>query len=553
MFFFQLFCVIIIHIEQRKTIMKNLFRILCGVSAMSMIPAVAGAVGTYYNGNLYQNPQQRYSRGGYYNSYGYGSGRNNYAQGAYGNQYNNQYGVERQLGMQKQQMQNKKQAQQTTVKQGLVLDAGISHEIGNWEFDMNNAGSRLHYDNLAWNVFDAKGVYYFGDNTKMQINAGFRYGMQYGDSPMIDDDISSNKAVQAVYYGDGYAIPVAVDTAGTIGFYEGTFLEGNPAMSIGTSKDGSQLGYNIALGLTDYFTWGKMKITPSVGYRYFRHKLTTQNNKGAAIGVFSATADADGNPADAMVTCLTMSGSNEIQCVPYIISGNDYDKYGNLFVQLVVDGNTVYSPLYGGLLEVVDDVYYTLNSGGPFFDTPGTYYYEQPGTSHEYETEWYGPYLALDMEYQINQNNVFTGGIEFGLPIYDSKGDQPYRWDWAHPTSVEDKGDFGDAYHLGLNANWKTAITDSAYLSFGFTFDYYKVSDATATTYLNGSVYQKDLDKINEILETGGLDPEYEEYYEGLQSDYNALRSAGWKIEEKKEINSIYKSMGIRVGISMKF
>ncbi len=556
MFFFQLFYVIIIHIEQRKAIMKNLFRILCGVSVMSMIPAIAGAVGTYYNGNLYQNPQQRYSRGGYYNSYGYGSGRNNYAQGAYGNQYNNQYGVERQLGMQKQQMQNKKQAQQTTVKQGLVLDAGVSHEMGSWEFDMNNAGSRLHYDNLAWNVFDAKGVYYFGDNTKMQINAGFRYGMQYGDSPMIDDDISSNTAIQAVYYGDGYAIPVTLNDAGDYGFFEGLFLEGNPAMSIGTSKDGSQLGYNIALGLTDYFTWGKMKITPSVGYRYFRHKLTTQNNKGAAIGVFSATADADGNPASVMVTCLTMSGSDEMQCVPYIISGELLDQeYG--VVGYVFPGGI--SPLYGGLLEITDDVYYTLNAGGPYLDTPGTYYYEQPGTSHEYETEWYGPYLALDMEYQINQNNVFTGGIEFGLPIYDSKGDQPYRWDWAHPTSVEDKGDFGDAYHLGLNANWKTAITDSAYLSLGFTFDYYKVSDATATTYLNGSVYQEQLDVVNyivsnydDIVAAGHVLSPLADYVQA-QSDYNALRSAGWKIEEKKEINSIYKSMGIRVGISMRF
>ena len=560
MFFFQLFYVIIIHIEQRKAIMKNLFRILCGVSVMSMIPAVAGAVGTYYNGNLYQNPQQRYSRGGYYNSYGYGSGRNNYAQGAYGNQYNKQYGVERQLGTQKQQMQNKKQAQQTTVKQGLVLDAGISHEIGNWEFDMNNAGSKLHYDNLAWNVFDAKGVYYFGDNTKMQISAGFKYGKQYGDSPMIDDDISSDKAIKTVYYGDDeYAIPVTVNDAGGYDFFEGLFLEGNPAMSIGTSKDGSQLGYNFAFGLTDYFTWGKMKITPSVGYRYFKHKLTTQNNKGTAVGVFSATLDADGNPADVMVTCVTMSGSDEMQCVPYIISGDLDKKNGIIGFELEDGANTVYSPLYGGLVEVKEGFYYTLLAGGPFFDTPGTYYYEQPGTSHEYETEWYGPYLALDMEYQINQNNLFTGGIEFGLPIYDSKGNQPYRWDWAHPTSVEDKGDFGDAYHLGLNANWKTAITDSTYLSLGFTFDYYKVSDATATTYLNGSVYQKDLDDVNDIISN------YDEYldlgyklasladYVLLQSELNALRSAGWKIEDKKEINSIYKSMGIRVGISMRF
>ena len=538
MFSFQLFYVIMTNINKGRFQMKNLFRILCGVSVMSMIPVVAGAVGTYYNGNLYQNPQQRYSRGGYYNSYGYGSGRNYGQQSA----YRNQYGVERQLGTQKQQMQNKKTAQQTSAKQGFVLDAGISHEIGEWGFDMNNAGSRLHYDNLAWNIFDAKGTYYFGDNTKMQITAGFKYGKQYGDSPMVDDDISSNKIIQAVYYGgvddDGNAIgiPATVNEAGDVAIVQGLFLEGNPAASIGTSKDGTQFGYNVALGLTDFFTWGKMKVTPSIGYRYFKHKLTTQNNKGMAVGVFSATADANGAPANVMVTCVTTTaGSDEVQCTPYIVSVYD-------------DGF-----LYGGLIEVEDDVFYAINAGGPFFDTPGTYYYEQPGTSHKYETEWFGPYLALDMEYQINNNNLVTAGVEFGLPKYDSKGNQPYRWDWAHPTSVEDKGDFGDAYHLGLNANWKTNISDSMYLSLGFTYDYYKVSDASATTYLNGSVYQDNLDIVNAILAAGGLTTEEQAYYTKIQTDLNNLRAAGWKIESKKEVNSIYKSMGIRIGINMKF
>ena len=224
--------------------MKNLFRVLCGISVMSMIPAVSGAVGTYYNGNLYQNPQQRYSRGGYYNSYGYGSGRN------YGQQqrvYGNQYNVERQLGTQKQLGQNKKPTQQPSAKQGFVLDAGISHEIGKWEFDMNNAGSHLHYDNLAWNVLDARGTYYFGDNTKMQINAGVRYGMQYGESTMIDDDISSNKVIKLENRTE-------YDYNGKL--VTGQFMVGNPAMSVGGSKDGTQMGFNVGFGLNGLFYMG---------------------------------------------------------------------------------------------------------------------------------------------------------------------------------------------------------------------------------------------------------------------------------------------------------
>ena len=501
--------------------MKNLFRVLCGISVMSMIPAVAGAVGTYYNGNLYQNPQQRYSRGGYYNSYGSGSGRNYSQQRAYGNQYN----IESQLGTQKQQGQNKKPVQQTSAKQGFVLDAGISHEMGSWGFDMNKAGSKLHYDNLAWNVLDAKGTYYLGDNTKMQVTAGFRYGMQYGDSPMVDDDIS----------GSGVWV-VDADTG---------IVYGTPAMSIGTSKDGNQFGFNVAFGLTDFFTWGKMKVTPSIGYRYFKHKLTTKNNYGLSVDVMHSSIY--------YPNCVEVQ-AGEIQCSPYVaFLGSDGGVID--FGSFAHDGN-------GALYEDSNGDYYILvPSGTDRVNFGDTYYYEQSGTSHKYETEWAGPYLALDMEYQVNKDNLFTGGIEFGLPIYDSKGDQPYRWDWRHPTSVEDKGDFGDAYHLGLKANWMTAITDSTYLSLGFTYDYYKVSDATAKTYLNGSgYYQAVLDAINDSIEyLDGLESLTEEQvlqYKLLtsqQQELSSYKAAGWVAEDKKETNSIYKSMGIRIGINMKF
>ena len=73
--------------------MKGISHILFCVALVSILPLVADAAGTYYNGNLYQNPQQRYSRGGYYNSYGYGSGRT----------YEQQQSVQSGLENQKQQ------------------------------------------------------------------------------------------------------------------------------------------------------------------------------------------------------------------------------------------------------------------------------------------------------------------------------------------------------------------------------------------------------------------------------------------------------------------
>ena len=164
------------------------------------------------------------------------------------------------------------------------------------------------------------------------------------------------------------------------------------------------------------------------------------------------------------------------------------------------------------------------------------------------------------MEYAINSTNNVTAGIELGLPMYDSKGNQPYRVDWAHPTSVEDKGGFGDAYHLGLNANWSTAITDSVMFSLGVTYDYYNARKVDATTFINQSYYNNivtNLENAIDYLEDHGGSAIAIAAYQASLADaqevvakYNNL---GWKIESKDEIKSIYSSMGIRMGINVKF
>ena len=474
------------HILRKEEHMKNIFRILGSMAVLSLIPAVSGAVGTYYNGNLYQNPQQRYSRGGYYNSYGYGAGR-----GGYGQQQN----VQSQLGTQKQQNQ-KKTVAKSTEKQGFVLDAGLSHEMAKWEFEMNNAGSKLHYDNLAWNVFDVQGAYYFGGDTKMQVKAGFKYGMQFGETSMIDDDISNSNAIFTEEEAD-------------INGYTGNTISGVPAMSIGTSKKGTQMGFNIGFGLTDFFTWGKVKATPSIGYRYFKHKVKTSNNVGMSVDVLHAAA---------AWNCVS-TYKDEVQCEPIVMFGNGYDENGDLDV-LVYGGLTPVKWEGSNLVPWTDGDdeedfagYVSENYDTNYYSTGRTYYYEQPGTSHEYETTWAGPYIALDLNYQINDNNAIVAGIEFGLPTYTSEGIQPYRIDWKQSPSVKDEGKIGDAYHLALNMNWMTAITDSMMLDLGFSYDYYKVSGATANTYW---------------------------VYEGTQADNN-------------EIDSVYKSMGIRAGLNVRF
>ena len=457
--------------------MKKLSLFLVNVSIMAAMPVIAGAAGTYYNGNLYQNPQNRYGagNGGYYNSYGAGRG----------------YGQQTRTVKTTTTKMTKKSSAKTTAKakkQGFDLNVGLSHEDANWNFELDKAGSKLHYDDLSWNVISGEGAFYFGDTVPMQIKVGARYGKQYGESNMIDDDISNGKMWENVYDTDGNVRGVT----------------GTPAISSGVSKDGTQYGFNAAFGLTDLFSAGNVRFTPSIGYRYFKHELTTKDNTGVMVDVLYT---------DYAPNCQEFDG--EVQCIPYVgfVDGsNALIGYANLDDNLAVPG------------------------GAARLDLGGTYYYEQPGTSHKYETEWAGPYIAMDMEYAINDTNSVIAGLELGLPMYKSTGNQPYRIDWKHPKSVEDKGDLGDAYHLGFNALWSTMFNDRIGMSLGFTYDYYKVSKADAKTYLNSSYYTNLYD-LGYITET----------------EFNELKSQNWVIEAKDEISSVYKSMGIRAGLDIKF
>lgn len=509
--------------------MKGFSRILFGATIVSLLPVVAGAAGTYYNGNLYQNPQARYGAmtgngGGFYNNYGGGRG---YGQ----NMVMQSMGTSKNTttNAQTTRMTTTKQATSQSQKQGFRLGVDVEHEFANWNFEMNQTGSKLHYDNLRWNIVNGEAAYYFGGSTPMQIKIGGRYGVQYDESSMNDDDISNG---------------------GTWFFYsDGSTQRGTPSLSVGTSKDGTQYGFNASFGLTDFLNLGHVKITPSIGYRYFKYKVKTKNNNGLRIDIINNQAT--------LVNCLDRDG--EILCEPFIgfvNSSGDIVGYGHLATD--TDGAFILDNTNSYVVENVDQ---------PYINVGNTYYYEQPGVSHSYETEWAGPYIALDMEYQINNDNFVNAGLEFGLPIYESKGDQPYRIDWVHPNSIEDKGDFGDAIHLGFNAMWSTALSDSVMLSLGMTYDYYRVKDVDAKTHLSAAWYEPDYEVLvseynavkvayDAAVAGGSLDQDLADemaYYSAELAEWSAIRAAGWTTELKNEIESVYKSMGIRLGLNVKF
>lgn len=489
--------------------MKKITQFIVNCSIIATLPMVANAAGTYYNGG-YQTTQQRYTGTGYQPSGQTYTQNTGYRPTAYNqNQYSQytpvgQQRVNMQQTQQRQQPQNQQQ-RKSAPKSGLYMNAGMSYETASWDFEMKESGSMLHYNDVNWMVFDVNAGYNFSaGNTPMQIDAGFKYGIQSGETQMIDDDITNG----------GYFITQWVDVNDDI--------IGNQfghALSVGTSDGGNMMGFNVGFGLTDFFKWGNARITPSVGYRYFKHKLETKKNYGLALDT---------------AACFDING--EIQCDPAIII-----KYGN--GQQIIWRDQITDPM-------------AIGNGAVGVNPGGTYYYQQPGTSHSYETTWAGPYVAMDVVYDINQNNSVDARLEIGMPGYTSEGDQPYRFDWQHPKSVEDKAGMFSAFNIGFGANWRTALTDTVMLSIGLTYNYYSVKGADATTYLNGNYY---VDLYNEIMDdwTGTLDELLATGSDDAKTVQNILDTEeacpGWVCKQDGEVDSFYKSMGIRVGLSARF
>ncbi len=497
-----------------KKISKFLFS---GLTAV--VPFVANAAGTYYTGN-YQSPQTRYQQ--QVNNYTRQTGVNAYSQQGISPYSRNKYsnaGYTTRTNGQRTGMQQQRQSENQTAatKNGFYLGAGLSRQTSMWQFEMKSSDSILHYDNIDWNVFDVNAGYVFGaGNTQIQIAGGFQYGMQAGESTMVDDDITNG----------GYLVAELEDDSGYV------YKQIGHALSVGTSKDGSMMGFNGGIGLKDFMKWGKLRITPSVGWRYLKYTLETHDNHGLAMETL-----------DGGYGCYGVDGTDETQCDPVFV-----------WYDLLADGNV--NPDSLTLITRAEDGYISVPAG--YLDMGGNYYYAQPSISHKYEVEWSGPYLALDMLYDINVNNSVDARVELGLPSYTATGDQPYRFDWAHPTSVEDSAGVGSAFHVGLGANWKTALSDKVSLTIGVTYDYYTVSDADAKTYLNEDYYMGVYNEILAEYEEAGLtedvmlDPEI-----GNQTAISIMEieqeCPGWVCSTNGEIESFYKSLGVRVGINAIF
>ena len=533
---------LIARIKGKVYKMNFLPRFLFNCSVLLMVPVAAQAAGTYYTGN-YQSPQRGYSS----QSYTQRSRTTSFSQQGVSDYNRNQYAKAgysstRTRPVQQQGVKTgENRAATQTSKSGFSLGAGISRQTSMWQFEMKESGSILHYDNVDWNVFDVNAKYGFvAGNTPLQVTAGFKYGMQAGEATMVDDDITNGGYLVTEWVDTD--VCEQVDANGECVRYKHLGNQMGNTLSLGASKDGSMMEFNAGFGLTDFMQWGRLKVTPSIGWRYLKYKLDVSNNHGVSVDTFSGQGG-----------CFKANGTDEVQCDPVVVF-YFYNASGNLEQYLVTRDDTNGD----GVIDGNDEIKFPTGAAFEYVSSEGTFFFEQPGISHSYEVEWSGPYLALDMLYDINQNNAVNAYLELGLPSYTSTGDQPYRFDWQHPKSVMDEGGIGSAFHLGMGASWSTAITDAVALSVGVTYDYYSVGDADATTYLNGDFY---MGLYNDLLaqwtEKGYTEADMINPKTGDPIALNILQvqedCPGWVCKVGGEIESFYKSLGVRVGINAKF
>ena len=375
--------------------------------------------------------------------------------------------------------------------EGFTWNAGLSRRYAEYGFSMNNVGSILTWSDVAWNVFDASGRYV---RNGIVFYGGIELGAQAGTSIMTDDDVSNGGHV-AWWLGDD----------------NNWYRTQSTILSIGESSGGTMLGVHAGIGLVDRFAFGRVRVTPSVGWRHLNYNLTAQNGHGMVV----------------TNTWCDNLGNGEIFCPAVIIGDNGVHSH----VPITGDGSWWW------------DMNTTLV-------TTDSFYFFQEGTTHSYDVTWSGPFVAVDFDYDINRYNVVNARFELGLPGYRAIGQQPYRIDWA-PNAIEDTAPIFGAVHIGLGFNWLTAINDRLSLSIGVMYDLYRVMGADANTNLNAG-YWNDIRNIAQTNVNNGANvaanQNIVDAINGLEAD-----CPGWVCRKPGEIDAFFRSVGFRVGLAGAF
>jgi hypothetical protein len=95
------------------------------------------------------------------------------------------------------------------------------------------------------------------------------------------------------------------------------------------------------------------------------------------------------------------------------------------------------------------------------------------GLNSTYDSEWYGPWIGIDLLFDAGEKVTLFGGFEYHWANFNAEADWNLRSDFAHPKSFEHDADgtgiimsLGGEYHLtkpwylSLNINYQDWSTD---------------------------------------------------------------------------------------------
>ena len=393
-------------------------------------------------------------------------------------------------------------------QEGGFINMGLSRQYSQYQFEMNTVHSVLNWSDVAWNVLDVQGGYRFANG--WMLEGGAKYGVQAGSGLMTDDDITRG-GLRTYLFETGSNIPADAMTT--------------RVLSLGETGGGRMMGMHAGVGMTDRISWGNVRITPSVGYRVLNHRLQTFNNHGLAVTGLESQ-------------CSPISGGPGTWCPGIVI----FD-----------DGSIAALPRLGP----DDGFWYEINPGATLVSSGETGSFFQSGNSHIYDVTWGGPYVAVTFDMDLSPSNFVDLRVELGLPGYDARGDQPYRLDWAPGNGVRDNMGLFGAVHLGLSANWITMFNPSWGLSFGLTYDYYRVRGADATTNLNEGFFMGILNDIfDHGVQNGTWTNDNNGWNDMLDTNHMAGGIAdiydycgGWSCTFNNEVNAFFRNIGFRVGV----
>ena len=117
------------------------------------------------------------------------------------------------------------------------------------------------------------------------------------------------------------------------------------------------------------------------------------------------------------------------------------------------------------------------------------------GLDSHYDTKWMGPWLGIDLCFEITDKVTLSGSFEYHWANYEAEGDLNLRNTLVHPKSFEHEAD-GEGFLITLGAEY--ILTGPWSLNAAFTYQRWSTdAGLDRLYYAGGSVAETRLNEVN--------------------------------------------------------